>query len=289
MPPLDCPFCSHENPAGAKFCNECGSPLHLAPCGDCGAVNNLTDTHCWRCGGLVLPPYPPVHREDLKREPGTRAPQATGFEEELAAPKQQSRELEEELVALEQEVRGLEPAHGRAETRAPGAEQASRGSSTSEPKAADPRPRQVEQAFRGPDIPEPRSLFVQADDAPRSRRRGFIAIAVVVALGSAIAVGAYLGDRDGASPEIAVFPGTSQTRADPATAPRVEPDVAAAPAALPAPDPKGVDAPIERRVADDIGEAPETAPASTAALQPTCPPAVAAMALCEWLVHANRD
>jgi class 3 adenylate cyclase/tetratricopeptide (TPR) repeat protein len=27
MPPVSCPSCGHENPAGARFCNECGAPL----------------------------------------------------------------------------------------------------------------------------------------------------------------------------------------------------------------------------------------------------------------------
>src|SRR5215471_9532148 len=33
---LLCRFCDHYNPAGAKFCNDCGSPLHLKPCEQCG-------------------------------------------------------------------------------------------------------------------------------------------------------------------------------------------------------------------------------------------------------------
>jgi hypothetical protein len=32
-----CPFCDHHNPAGAKFCNDCGSSLHLKPCNQCPA------------------------------------------------------------------------------------------------------------------------------------------------------------------------------------------------------------------------------------------------------------
>lgn len=31
MPPPNCPFCDHSNPDGARFCNECGLPLHLQP------------------------------------------------------------------------------------------------------------------------------------------------------------------------------------------------------------------------------------------------------------------
>jgi hypothetical protein len=55
MPSFKCPFCDHQNPGGAKFCNECGSPLHLAPCRHCGAVNNVADLQCYKCGGSTTP------------------------------------------------------------------------------------------------------------------------------------------------------------------------------------------------------------------------------------------
>ena len=45
-----CAFCEHHNPAGAKFCNECASPLHLKPCQQCDAVNDQGATSCYRCG-----------------------------------------------------------------------------------------------------------------------------------------------------------------------------------------------------------------------------------------------
>jgi Double zinc ribbon len=45
-----CPFCNHANPAGAKFCNDCGSPLHLKPCNHCEAVNDQVAKNCYKCG-----------------------------------------------------------------------------------------------------------------------------------------------------------------------------------------------------------------------------------------------
>ena len=45
-----CPFCDHRNPVGAKFCNDCGSPLHLKPCNQCDAVNHQAATNCYKCG-----------------------------------------------------------------------------------------------------------------------------------------------------------------------------------------------------------------------------------------------
>jgi ribosomal protein L40E len=45
-----CFFCKHLNPTGAKFCNDCGSPLHLKPCSECEAINDQAATNCYRCG-----------------------------------------------------------------------------------------------------------------------------------------------------------------------------------------------------------------------------------------------
>src|SRR6185312_583020 len=45
-----CPFCDHRNPADARFCNECASPLHLKPCYQCNRVNEQAATHCYECG-----------------------------------------------------------------------------------------------------------------------------------------------------------------------------------------------------------------------------------------------
>lgn len=50
---LSCSFCTHRNPEGSKFCNECGSPLNLAPCPRCEAINNLSDEQCAQCGASL--------------------------------------------------------------------------------------------------------------------------------------------------------------------------------------------------------------------------------------------
>lgn len=44
-----CRFCDHHNPAAAKFCNDCGWPLHLKPCNQCGEVNEHAATNCHKC------------------------------------------------------------------------------------------------------------------------------------------------------------------------------------------------------------------------------------------------
>ena len=46
---MKCPKCQFENPAGAKFCNECGDKLEMA-CPACGKVNPLGSKFCNECG-----------------------------------------------------------------------------------------------------------------------------------------------------------------------------------------------------------------------------------------------
>lgn len=70
-PPLQCLFCNHLNPAGASFCNDCGSQMHLQPCDRCGAINKRTARNCYKCdAGFTLPAAP---------EPES-APQDAGIE-----------------------------------------------------------------------------------------------------------------------------------------------------------------------------------------------------------------
>jgi hypothetical protein len=49
MDPLFCLFCARSNPADARFCNECGTPLDLKPCRQCDAVNPRVADRCYRC------------------------------------------------------------------------------------------------------------------------------------------------------------------------------------------------------------------------------------------------
>ena len=74
MPLLACNFCTHANPEGSKFCNECGSPLHLVPCAQCQAINSASDPQCFRCGA----PLSANTKEDML------APAMAGAESSLA-------------------------------------------------------------------------------------------------------------------------------------------------------------------------------------------------------------
>jgi ribosomal protein L40E len=53
MASLTCSFCNHANPAGAQFCNECGSRLGLRPCARCDAINDVDAKYCHHCGTVL--------------------------------------------------------------------------------------------------------------------------------------------------------------------------------------------------------------------------------------------
>jgi hypothetical protein len=75
-----CPFCDHRNPAGAKFCNECASPLHLKPCKRCDAVNHASATACYKCGAAYpapLKPEPALAWQAIESEPSAAVVGAT--------------------------------------------------------------------------------------------------------------------------------------------------------------------------------------------------------------------
>ena len=55
MSPLQCLFCDQPNPDAAKFCNECGTPLHFKPCPQCDGINGRFAESCYRCGAAFSP------------------------------------------------------------------------------------------------------------------------------------------------------------------------------------------------------------------------------------------
>ncbi|HYF60116.1 MAG TPA: zinc ribbon domain-containing protein, partial [Burkholderiaceae bacterium] len=75
-----CPYCEYGNTIGAKFCNECGSPLHLRPCPSCQRVSDASATRCDFCGTpFAALPVVPANDDDPDvptlpaPEPGTGA------------------------------------------------------------------------------------------------------------------------------------------------------------------------------------------------------------------------
>ena len=67
-----CSFCQFDNVPGARFCAECGSPLHLKVCPGCGKVSDVTATTCEHC-------HAPFPRIDL-------TPPVTAAEKAAAPP-----------------------------------------------------------------------------------------------------------------------------------------------------------------------------------------------------------
>jgi len=56
---MKCPRCQHDNPAGLKFCGECGARLALL-CAACGAANAPTQKFCGECGAALTQSAPAV-------------------------------------------------------------------------------------------------------------------------------------------------------------------------------------------------------------------------------------
>src|SRR5262245_35862577 len=49
---MPCPRCQHDNPAGVKFCGECGVRLESV-CSECGAANPPGNKFCGQCGASI--------------------------------------------------------------------------------------------------------------------------------------------------------------------------------------------------------------------------------------------
>jgi ribosomal protein L40E len=296
MPPLSCSFCNRENPADARYCNDCGSPLHLALC-KCGAVNNVTDTHCHRCGASVSRPRAPAQTVPLEA-------QLREDEEQLRRFMRQLEEPEEHVSNDEFRSVGNAPAPGqdvREFEQQPLEPMLAAGSSTARQAAP---------------------LVSAPIEAPRGRRNRYVAAAFVLAIAAAVAAGASFHDRYAPWLErtasalrgpaaVAPSPGTGAAGAPPTTgaSPRAgnastpmspEPsrfdvpmtsrpgrDDASHPVAPIVSALQATDVPIESRAEGDDGKpsAPVSAPPAP---DPRCPPAVVALALCERMAHADR-
>ena len=62
---MTCAACGSENPAGKRFCGDCGAPLGSA-CPSCGAENPPDKRFCGDCGtplGAAAAPAAPAPRE----------------------------------------------------------------------------------------------------------------------------------------------------------------------------------------------------------------------------------
>ena len=232
MLPRNCSFCDHENPAGSKYCNDCGSPLHLALC-ECGAVNDLTDTRCYRCGTYVSGPRAPAQGMPLEAQLGEDEEQLRGFERQLDEPEEHASKLEPQPAgdapAPAQDVRESErqPREPMRAAQAPAQDLRESERQPREPMRAAPAPaqdvrepeRQPREPMRAAQAPaqdvreserQPREPMRAAGSSkarapallagdpggkPRGRRHGYVAAAFVLVIAVAVAAGVSFYDR----------------------------------------------------------------------------------------------
>ncbi len=329
MQSVDCPFCEHANPTGAKFCNECGSPLHFAPCKQCGAVNRIDDSQCYRCGvALSAPPVPPqaahidpgaassnqepmgleqkaqwLEQEFLRlEEPGAIMPEPRAKAEGHAAISTQiPGELAPNLApnAIEHKVGAIDSGHGEARGHYAKIDRAS---------ALDAQRRGSSSQTRGrSSMPEMNSLFSEIAEAPRVLWHEVAAGLSALMLLLAIAVGAYFYYLENLVPNVTMAErgvpksgvsvresrATAMSRASVTSAlpltkdmpppPNREPNSAASPVAVeanPAESGQGSDpAGVTTAAAPEVTVAESS---SDAMPEAQCPPAVVALALCDW-------
>ena len=301
MLPSSCSFCDHANPAGAKYCNECGSPLHLMLC-KCGAVNNVTDARCHGCGADVSGPHTPAPSIPLGA---------------------QLRDVDEELLRAYERQLEAPPA----EQVTPPEPQFGGDAPALEPDFSEfeQQPQVQVSSPGGPNATAAASPAGNPAKDRHDRRHGYMAAALVLAIVAAAAAGVASYDRyapwlarsagtprapvaDAASPGPAVTASTEAATASPRPemastpmppeasgmdAPTTSPalrdveEAGSLPAAPIASTSPAADVPIESRAAGDVG-APSTRASAPPVPDPRCPPAVAAMALCERMAHADR-
>src|SRR5215475_14236963 len=75
---MECVSCGFENPAGVKFCHECGVALKNR-CPSCGCENPLPAKFCGECGAALGTTGQPARAKSGKRQ-GLAAWRATGAE-----------------------------------------------------------------------------------------------------------------------------------------------------------------------------------------------------------------
>jgi class 3 adenylate cyclase/tetratricopeptide (TPR) repeat protein len=91
---MRCPVCGTQNPAGAKFCNECGARLQAMTCPTCGASNRPDAKFCNECGSplpafsehVQFPVTLPPLQEAPETQPGPAPDQAGEVSAASASP-----------------------------------------------------------------------------------------------------------------------------------------------------------------------------------------------------------
>jgi len=227
MSTSSCRFCAHANPEGAKFCNDCGSPLHLKPCPHCEAITDVSAADCHQCGA----PFVAGAVAEASAESGQRsiADDATGAAPEIRP------HIPESLAAC----------------------LAGDGGSA---RARDDVAHYIGAAEAGAHAPDPD--FAPARDPVVSSRKGVFYRASFVVAPIACAVVGYYAYYHGASAMraltglIVIARGADDAPVPAAAPPAVLPPVAAPVDVTPAPKNPGVAAPSDQPAAELPREAP---------------------------------
>jgi hypothetical protein len=104
---MKCPRCQHENPAGMRFCGQCGAPL-ASVCPTCGAANPVENRFCGQCAAsLTQVASTPKFTSPDAYTPRAGEAQQTRTVSRIAWQGVGSREAGQHLLAtLEQGLRG---------------------------------------------------------------------------------------------------------------------------------------------------------------------------------------
>ena len=251
--PLRCLLCKHLNPADAVFCNKCGTQLDLQACGRCGALNERVAQNCSQCGARLTVPAQP--------EPGSLLAPATSVKEATPAAPDDAAGAGPEAAPPRHDL-----AHSPPET------QAVDDTFLSEMDAASLMWRKLEER-----TPDPAGLPEVA--ATRSRRRWLMLGAALLLALVVNFVYVYVRDQQPEQAEQKAAQGERQAA----------PDVPGAPApagAAPSPAEARVDSALTLETGNDGLEKPSSpaqADVQTRQAPPQftdCPPAVAALGLC---------
>ena len=88
---MKCPACGHDNPAGARFCNQCAAKIERT-CPQCSKVNPPESKFCNQCGqALTSPPESPLKKP---------------LSEKRTLPSQPPQELTEKILAQRGRIEG---------------------------------------------------------------------------------------------------------------------------------------------------------------------------------------
>jgi hypothetical protein len=83
---VTCPYCRTVNKRGARFCADCGAPLHLKPCPKCGKVDDVTAKKCGSCGSAFPPIELAEFRADAEPPVAAQAPRNEVADQTQAVP-----------------------------------------------------------------------------------------------------------------------------------------------------------------------------------------------------------